>query len=419
MAREPARAHPGAPSAALALGATLAIQVYASFAATASAVLAPAIAQSLGVPASWIGAWVGLVYAGAMVASLLSGAYIARHGAIRVSQACVAACALGIAGVAATGALPATLAIALAVVAALVMGAGYGPITPASSDVLARTTPSARMSLVFSIKQTGVPAGTALAGAALPALALAIGWRGALALAAVAGIAVVLAAQPIRAALDTDRRKVASAGLRGAMRAVREVFRHRELASLAMLSFAYSATQVCLTSFLVVHLTGSLGWSLVAAGLALSPATIAGVVGRIAWGAASDHTRRPRVVLGVIGVVASACAALTAASTAAWPALALLVVVAAFGATAIGWNGVMLAEVARLAPPGQAGATTGATGFVTFGGVVVGPPLFAVLSAATGGTQAGFIALALLSGVTGLILLTTAWKSARYRESEH
>ena len=48
---------------------------------------------------------------------------------------------------------------------------------------------------------------------------------------------------------------------------------------------------------------------------------------------------------------------------------------ALFGATAIGWNGVQLAEVARLAPPGTAGEVTGATGFVTFAGVVIGPPL--------------------------------------------
>ena len=405
----------GAPSAALALGATLAIQVYVSFAATATAVLAPAIAESIGVPASWIGAWVGLLYVGAMVASLLSGVYIARHGAIRVSQVCVVACAVGIAGVAAAG----PGAIALAVVAALVMGLGYGPITPASSDVLARTAPRSRMSLVFSIKQTGVPAGTALAGAVLPALALAIGWRGALVAAAIAGIAVVLVAQPIRASLDTHRRADARAALRAAMHAVREVFRHRELASISLLSFAYAASQVCLTSFLVVHLTGMLGWSLVAAGFALATATIAGVVGRIAWGAIADRTRRPRLVLGVIGLVASACAVATAMSTAAWPTLALLAVFAVFGGTAIGWNGVMLAEVARHALPGQAGATTGATGFITFAGVVTGPPLFAALSGLTGGTRAGFIMVAVMSGITGLAFIASARRNGPRQESDH
>ena len=369
--------------------------------------LAPAIATSLGVPASLIGAFVGLVYVGAMVASLLSGAYIARHGAIRVSQACVIACALGIAGVAVAG--PATLA--LVVLAAIVLGAGYGPITPASSDVLARTTPPSRMSLVFSIKQTGVPAGAALAGASLPALDLVLGWRGALALAAVLGVAVALAAQPVRETLDTHRRADATVALRNAFASVRAIFRHRELATMAALSFAYAATQVCLTSFLVVHLTGRLGWSLVAAGFALSVGTIAGVIGRIAWGALADRTRRPRVVLGVIGLVAGACAAITALSTPAWPAVAIYAVVAAFGATAIGWNGVMLAEVARLAPAGQAGATTGATGFITFAGVVAGPPVFGALATLTGSTRTGFLALATLSAVTGTLTLLGYRKS--------
>jgi predicted MFS family arabinose efflux permease len=391
-------------SPAVALSATLAIQVYTSFAATAVAVLAPAMAQSLDVPASWIGAFVGVVYAGAMLASVLCGAYIARHGAIRVSQVCVALCAAGIATVALAGPL------ALVVVAALLLGVGYGPITPASSDVLARTTPASRMSLVFSIKQTGVPAGAALAGAVLPATSLVAGWRGALAIAAVLGVAVVAAAQPIRASLDTHRRRDADVAFARAFHAVRDILAHRELASIALLSFAYAAAQVCLTSFLVVHLTGVLGWSLVAAGFALSVGTVGGVAGRIFWGAISDHTRRPRAVLGVIGLIASACALGTAASTAAWPPVAIYAIVALFRATAIGWNGVMLAEVARLAPVGEAGATTGATGFVTFAGVMAGPPLFAALSAATGSTQAGFVAIAALSALTGTMFL---WRSRR------
>ena len=59
------------------------------------------------------------------------------------------------------------------------------------------------MALTFSIKQTGVPAGAALAGAVLPALALALGWRGALlAVAARRCRASSLAAEPTRTALD-------------------------------------------------------------------------------------------------------------------------------------------------------------------------------------------------------------------------
>lgn len=384
--------------AAVALAATLAIQVYTSLAATAVAVLAPAIASDLGVPARWVGGFVGLVYLGAMIASFVSGAWIARLGAIRVSQSCVALCAVGIAGVAASGAG----ALPLVALAAITLGLGYGPITPASSHVLARTTPASRMNLVFSIKQTGVPAGAALAGAALPALALAAGWRGAFVAVAVLGVAVIAAAQPIRAALDTGRRADAPIALGDAFARVRRVLSDRHLAPLAWISWAYAATQVSLTSFLVVHLTGTLGWSLIAAGLALSVATAGGVAGRVIWGLAADRTRAPRAVLGAIGLVSAACAALTALATPSWPAIALYALVAAFGATAIGWNGVQLAEVARQAPAGEAGAITGASGVVTFSGVVAGPPLFGALSALSGSTRAGFVALALLSACAAI-----------------
>lgn len=388
-------------SPGLALGATLAIQIYTSLAGAAAAVLAPAIAADLGVPARWIGAYVGLVYAGAMSASLVCGAWIARHGAIRVSQACVALCAGGVALTALAG--PGGLA--LVAFAAFGLGLGYGPITPASSQILARTTPPSRMSLVFSIKQTGVPAGTALAGAALPAVALMWGWRAAFAAVAIIGAAVILAAQPIRRGLDTGLRRDADVAIGRAFTAVAQLMRDARIAPLVLLSFAYAATQVSLTSFLVVHLTGVLGWSLVGAGFALSAGTVGGVAGRIAWGALSDRTHAPRAVLGALGVAAGLCATLLAFATAGWPDLAVYAIVVAFGATAIGWNGVMLAEVARLAPAGEAASITGTAGVVTFSGVVVGPTLFAALSAAAGTTRAGFAAAALLSGVSGAVML--------------
>jgi hypothetical protein len=71
----------------------------------------------------------------------------------------------------------------------------------------------------------------------------------------------------------------------------------------------------------------------------------------------------------------------------------------------------MLPEAARLAPAGPAGATTGATGFITFGGVVAGPPIFGALATVTGSTQTGFAALAVLSATTG------AWVLAGSRRS--
>ena len=153
------------------------------------------------------------------------------------------------------------------------------------------------------------------------------------------------------------------------------------LAELALLASRYAAVQVCLTSFLVVFLHDALRWSLVAAGLALTFATVGGVVGRIFWGAVADQRPGTAPALAVIGLAGGLCGLAMAFATPAWPAWVVLPLAALFGATAIGWNGVQLSELARLRPPGKAGAVTGASGFITFSGVVVGPPLFAALAA--------------------------------------
>jgi MFS family permease len=163
--------------------------------------------------------------------------------------------------------------------------------------------------------------------------------------------------------------------------------------------------QVCLMSYLVVYLTEALGLPLVLAGLALTAANVGGIVGRIGWGYVADRRVPPRRLLGILGLASGFGAYATATFGAGWPTLALFAVSAMFGATAIGWNGVQLAEVARHAPPGRAGAVTGAAGFVTFGGVVVGPPTFALLAAVTGSYRVGFVAFGSLSALLGLWLL--------------
>jgi hypothetical protein len=113
----------------------------------------------------------------------------------------------------------------------------------------------------------------------------------------------------------------------------------------------------------------------------------------------------PRRVLALIGLLAGACGAGMALADARWPHALIVVLVAAFGATAIGWNGVQLAEVARLAPPGSAGKVTGASGFVTFSGVVIGPPSFALLATLTGSYRVAFAAFAALSIAAALGLV--------------
>jgi fucose permease len=244
----------------------------------------------------------------------------------------------------------------------------------------------------------------------LPVLALQIGWRATLALVAAAGIAIALTAQLVRVKLDTGRRPAPMPSFARILAPLGHILRTPVLAELAIVAFVYAALQVCLMSFLVVYLTESLGYSLVAAGLALTVANLGAIVGRILWGAVADFHVAPRTLLGLIGMAAGACAWLTAAFGADWPVAAILALCGVFGATAIGWNGVQLAEVARNAPADKVGAITGAAGFITFGGVVTGPPAFALIAALTGGYRAGFVVFGGLSIGCGL------WVLARIRQ---
>jgi MFS family permease len=387
----------GRSAALIALGVTLAIQAFTSLAATAASVLASEIGPDAGLNPALIGVFVGLLYVGAMFASLASGGFIERYGPIRISQACTVICAIGLALV--TGPTWALM------IAPLIIGIGYGPITPASSHLLSRTASPTTMALTFSIKQTGVPLGAALAGAVLPLITLHYGWRVAIATTAIAGVLIALAAQPTRAALDVGMISEHRLSLERLVSPLRVVAGSSALIELTGIGFVYAATQVSLLSFLVVYMNHEVGETLVSAGLTLAVATLGGVVGRVSWGVVADRWIAPRRMLGVLGIVAGTCAILVASFDASWPTAVRMLICALFGMTAIGWNGIQLSEVARQSPRGKAGAVTGASGFITFSGVVVGPPLFSLLASLTGSYATGFAAIGMVCLGSGVWLL--------------
>jgi nitrate/nitrite transporter NarK len=261
--------------------------------------------------------------------------------------------------------------------------------------VLARTTPPHRYALVFSIKQTGVPAGGALAGALVPVvLAVAgVAWsQTQIAVLCLVGIAL---AQMLRTELDLGRDpKSRAPALAQLTRPIRFVLANDRLRRLALCTLVFSAVQVCLTSYLVSFLTKDLTWTLVAAGLALAVTNIAGVCGRIVWGVLADRTGSARWTLfGLALAMALASVAMNAlhADTSQFIVIVLLAV---YGATAVGWNGVYLATVARLVPIEQAAAATSGSLFFTFFGVVLGPPLFGLIAGASNDLGRAFALLA-------------------------
>ena len=385
----PSPAVPSARAMMVPLVTMTVVQTLVTTAGFAVPVFAVPLARDLGIDPGTVGFYMSAVFSTAMFGAILGGHGVRRFGAIRMVQSALAAAALALA----------TLSLgvlALVVPAALCMGLAYGPTTPASSHILARTTPPRLMPIVFSIKQTGVPLGGALAGLLVPPMVLAWGWRGAsIAIAAVC-LAAIPILQPLRRRLDHDRAPGArfQGGFFGPLRLV---LGQSTLRRMALLSFSFSAVGMTMIAYLVTYLIEVVGLDLVAAGMVLAAAQLAGVAGRIVWGAASGAIIDARRLLIVLGLAMSGASLVTAGFAPGWPPLALYGTAVLFGATAIGWNGVVLAEFARIAPPGQAGLATAGAVFVTFGGIVFAPALFGLLLALGIGYTGGFVMLALMA----------------------
>ncbi len=369
---------------------TTAIQAFASMAIFSPPVLAPAAHGEVGFPASWVGLVTALSFAAATCGALFSGGVIAKVGALRVSQYSLLLCGAGIA-------LISTASPWVIVIGSAVMGLGYGAVTPSSSAILADRTPERIRSLIFSLKQTGVPIGGAMAGALVPILILSLGWRNGALAAGLACAAMAVAIQPYRRSVDFGHHTARPARPASLLEPLRLVLAHPRLREMGLASGAFSGMQACLSTFLVVYLTQRIGFSVQTAGAALATAMTAGIIGRIAWGIVADNRGRPRAVLGTVGMGMSLAGALTACFTSAWPLAGIFAVSFVYGLTATGWNGVYLSEVARIAPAGKAAAATGASLAITYAGVVALPMLFWLIVAVSDSYAAAFLAAASLT----------------------
>ncbi|WP_288255155.1 MFS transporter [uncultured Hydrogenophaga sp.] len=382
---------------------TTVIQVLVSMSALAMPVLATLLGLHLHRSAAAVASLMaGLVYGGAMLGAISSGPLIQRWGAIRVSQVGLLLCAAGLL-LACIGVLPVVM------LSAFIIGLGYGPITPASSHLLSKSTPANRMSFVFSVKQTGVPLGVFLVALVAPGLAVAFGWRTALAVLSVPCVAFAVFSQRLREQLDVDRVRTTSMSINSVIGPLQLVLTHPLLRQMAACSFLFSMSQLLVTAYTVTYLHESLEYGLVASGMLLSVAQVGGVAGRIAWGYVADRWLDALRTLSLLAAVMSGCAIAMAALSSGVPALAVAALLLVFGMASIGWNGVYLAEVARRAPSGQAATATGGTLFFTFLGNVVGPVIFGLSIQHLGGFETAY----LLMSVSLLFACALLYRSAR------
>ena len=361
----------------LALAIVLALQVPLAALQLGVPVLAPAFVAALGMRPETVGLIGGLIGFGSVWFFAANSAVTPVFGPLR---SMIIACALAVLG----AALMLTGLRAGVFLGAVAIGFAYGVTAPAGSQILSRHSPRRLWGTVFSIRQAGVPAGGALAGVVGAGLAAAADWR--------AGIGV-LAAMPLAAGLlllmAPGRFWEGASGARFRARALvapgnalspfRTLRRLPKLVPVALASLGLGTAHASTLAFLTTYLTDGLGLSLALAGGLYATMHGASLTARLFVGAIADWIGSIRLVLTAMAV-ASACAlVMLSLLDPGWGRGALFVAAGLAGMCISTWNGLYLAEVARLAPPEEVAEATAAVTFCTFGIYTVAPPAFAGL----------------------------------------
>lgn len=321
--------------------------------------LSPLVVAELDLSRADLGTLAGVTFLTAAACSVPGGRLVDRGN----ERAITVGVLLG--AVAALGLVASATQLAWLIAAAAVSGASQSLSNPVTNRLVSAHAPAHRLGLFVGVKQSGVQLGQLVAGALLPGIAAAVGWRVAVACAALVVLSGMLG---VRSAIPVVKPRPAaparrSQGLPG------EVW--WLLGYTVLTAAALQATNVYLPLF--AH--QQLGISVTAAGLTAAVAGGTGVVARIGWSRLAQRpgARRP-LLLGLALAASGGLALLIAAETLALPWLVWLAVVV-HGSTALGSNAVVMLTVIGLG--GRAvGAASGALSFGLYLGFALGPLTF-------------------------------------------
>lgn len=353
---------------------------------------APRIDDDFAFGASALGVAVSVFYVVSMVSSVPAGNLVERIGprrGLHLAGATTAAGALGIAALADS--------VVGLVILLVVAGTGNAVAGPAVSALLRREVAVTRQGLAFGLQQAAAPAGALLAGLALPAVAIPLGWRWTYLAAAV--LAVIAAAAAPRTGPAPDM----PAPQAGPER--REVTPVRLLAVTAALA---SAAGVALVSFIVLYAVDR-GLTESHAGLLLAGVSLGAASSRVVLGVLADRLRQDalRPVAAMLALSTAGYLLLIVGEPAAIVAGALLA-----GGVGWAWPGALTLAVVRLSPQAPAWAV-GVMMTGLFAGAFGGPLAVGLLAGREAFTGAWVMCAALALIAAATVVLTRRLSGGR------
>lgn len=259
--------------------------------------------------------------------------------------------------------------------------------------------------LAFGLKEASIPAATLAAGAAVPAIALTVGWRWAFTVGIVPFLLILLLVPRVAPRGHIDTKHPDESVGNGARSAPRSAILLTALAA-ALGTAAASGVGVFLTESAV-----AMGVSPGSAGVLLAVGSMAGIITRISTGVAADRTGREqfRLIAVMMGIGAVTIALGGTGNT-------ILLVIGTIGAFtgAWGWTGIYFLSLVRASPtaPGTvAGIGTAGLGV----GNAAGPLLFGLVAQSASFRSAWLVAgvaaaaAAMLMGLARSRMHPDAW----------
>jgi ACS family hexuronate transporter-like MFS transporter len=297
-----------------------------------------------------------------------------------------------------------TYGVLLALLA--VSGLGTGCIYPAAVKSVIEWFPRRERATAIGFNQTAVNVSGIVGAAALPSIALSLGWQYGFLAIGICGVVIFLVCA---LAFRNPPRSSAAAsapekGARPPLFNVR-LLRSRDIRFLAAAGFFLGVLEFSALAYIVLYLTQDLMISAVAAGGLLALCEATGALGKPLSGVVSDRLlggrRRPALVaLALIG--GAACIPLAFTDSGMWWGAYVSIIL--IGLCGIGWMGLFGTLAGEIGGLERAGQVAGLTSAFTNIGILVGPPVFGALVDVTGSYRSSWLMLAAVGAVAAACL---------------
>lgn len=365
---------------------------------------APVMVSEIGMNPAFVGIYSGVGFTFGTAAAFFCGGFIRRFGGWRMSQLALFASLVGL--LAAIGEVTAML-----ILSAMLVGGSQTLISPAGSHVMARYVTAGNAPLFFSIKQVGVPLAGVIAGVVVPLVVVRFGWEWGFIFFAMFAAVALVAVQPFRAAFDSDRQPDYPLSPADAFARLRVILATPAYRQLFLGAVFFVGLQSSFSSFFVIYVVGDTAIDLAAAGRIFAIAQALAIGARIGWGWVGARYLPARTVMGVLGIGMGLAAILMAQFSPTWSDIAVTAVAALMAVTVLGWQGLIISEIARQVPLGEVGPyTAGILSTASLSGALF-PIVMSGIFTATGSYALGFVGLGVLAAAGGIMFLTPAPKT--------